>query len=541
MPATACDSHTLLVILGNQLFPRALLRDRRRCRVFMAEDIGLCTYVRHHKQKIAMFLAAMRAYADELRSAGFDVHYERLDDSAPGAATHDDYEAKLARFIRRVQVRRIEMWEIEDKFFESRMRAFAAQVGLELSFRPSPMFVTSREEFTNWLRGRRPHMAAFYQWQRRRLGMLVDQAGEPVGGRWSFDSENRQKLPRDQPIPPPPRTADNPHLRQVVPLVLARFGDHPGELSVQSWWLPTTRREALDWLRRFLAERLDFFGPYEDALSSRDPVLFHSVLTPALNLGLITPQEVLDECMSYAAKHDVRPASLEGFVRQIVGWREFVRGVYQRFSDEQEQRNFFGHRRRLSAAWYTGTTGLAPLDDVIHKALRFGWTHHIERLMIVGNLMTLCEILPSEAYRWFMEMYVDSSDWVMAPNVYGMGIFSDGGVFATKPYICGSNYIRKMSDSRASREKSKRAGEGLFAGDAADHWCEIMDGLYWRFVDKHRTFFRGQARMAQMVAALDRLQANRRRRLFAMAEQFIERVTSAPQQGPDSVPSRGGT
>jgi deoxyribodipyrimidine photolyase-related protein len=289
-------------------------------------------------------------------------------------------------------------------------------------------------------------------------------------------------------------------------------------LSEDRWWLPTTRRQALAWLGEFLRKRFDLFGPYEDALSTRDPFLFHSVLSPVLNLGLLTPHEVLKRALRHAAHEAIRLNSLEGFVRQIIGWREFVRGIYRLYSDKQERANFFGHERKLTNAWFDATTGLRPLDDVITKALRFGWAHHIERLMVAGNLMTLCEIEPGEAHRWFMEMFVDSSDWVMAPNVFGMGIFSDGGTFSTKPYICGSNYIRKMGDYPKPRPEELVEGTG-------GNWCEVMDGLYWRFVDRNREFFRGQARMAQVVGTLDRMNAGRRRHIVEVAERFLARAT----------------
>jgi deoxyribodipyrimidine photolyase-related protein len=219
-------------------------------------------------------------------------------------------------------------------------------------------------------------------------------------------------------------------------------------------------------------------------------------------LGLLTPQEIIDAVMTRADEVPIQ--SLEGFVRQVIGWREFIRGVYQRYSEEQDATNFWCHERELPASWYDGTTGIPPLDDTIQTALRLGWTHHIPRLMVLGNLMTLCEIRPASAHRWFMEMFVDSSEWVMGPNVYGMGLFSDGGIFATKPYICGSNYLLKMSDYQKGP------------------WCDIVDGLYWRFIDKHREFFQGNPRLALMPRALDRLDETRRSRIFQEAERFLE-------------------
>ncbi|MFW5681511.1 MAG: FAD-binding domain-containing protein, partial [Phycisphaeraceae bacterium] len=220
--------------------------------------------------------------------------------------------------------------------------------------------------------------------------------------------------------------------------------------------------------------------------------------------------------------------SLEGFVRQIIGWREFIRGIYQRFSQKEESTNYFQHHRKMKACWWTGETGLVPLDMAIRKALRFGWTHHIERLMVLANCMNLCEIQPKQCHDWFMSMYVDSSDWVMGPNVYGMGLMSDGGIFATKPYICGSNYIFKMSDYPKPKKD-----ETLFdldgdkdGGEGGANWADVMDGLYWRFIDRHRDFFSSNYRMAMMTKSLDKMKDEKKDRLFAAAECFIESTTT---------------
>ena len=261
----------------------------------------------------------------------------------------------------------------------------------------------------------------------------------------------------------------------------------------------------MGWLDDFIDSRLQEFGPYEDAMSTRSATVFHSLLSPVMNLGLVTPAEIIERVLERA--EDAPLQSLEGFVRQVIGWREFIRGVYREYSEKQETSNFWDHQREFTAAWYEGTTGIPPLDDTIRTAQRLGWTHHIPRLMVAANLMTLCEIRPAAAHRWFMEMYVDSSEWVMGPNVYGMGLFSDGGIFATKPYICGSNYLLKMSDYRKGP------------------WCDIVDGLYWRFIDRHREFFAGNPRLALMPRALDRLKAERRELIFEAAENFLTDFT----------------
>jgi deoxyribodipyrimidine photolyase-related protein len=497
----------VVVILGNQLFPVDLIQSRgldpRQTRIYMREDRGLCTYVRHHQQKIVLFLAAMRAYAEELRACGFPVHYEQLDQDQL------TYEQALLAFLKQHKARHIYHWEIEDNFFQERLRQALSQDSWELQEWESPMFLTSRPLFSSYLKEvKKPFMKTFYERQRVRLGILVDKKGKPVGGQWSFDEDNRHPLPLDITPPELPRHRRSKLEQEVIELVNREFADHPG--SAEESWLPCHRQAAQKWLDDFLAQRLELFGPYEDALARHSPFVYHSVLTPFLNLGLITPGEVLKKTLAFAAKHETPLNSLEGFVRQILGWREFIRGIYHNFHVQQETRNFWQHGRRLSHHWYEGTTGIQPLDDVIAKTLRYGYAHHIERLMVVGSLMLLLEIDPREAHRWFMEMYVDSSDWVMGPNVYGMALFSDGGIFATKPYICGSNYYRKMGPYKSGS------------------WQPGVDGLYWTFIDRHRSFFTQNPRLGMMVRTLDKMSADKHQHLREAAGQLRERLTRDP-------------
>ncbi len=491
----------MLVILGNQLFPSKFLPAAETTPVYMAEDVGLCTYVKHHQQKIVLFLAAMRAYADELTEAGYKVIYHRLD-----VDDTRSYEERLAVALDEQHATEIVHFEVEDKAMERRLLSFADDRGLERTELPSPMFLTTRDEFREFADGKSGlRMADFYRSQRRRLDVLVDVDGGPVSGRWSFDEENRKKLPQSV-TPPDIGWADaSEPVQELIDLVQKHFSDHPGDATQFCW--PTTRAEAQHWLKDFVQHRLEQFGPFEDAMSSRSATVFHSVLSPYLNLGLITPDEVVEAAMD--RREAVPLQSLEGFVRQLIGWREFVRGVYQEYSERQDDSNFWSHERELTPAWYDGSTGIVPLDDTINAAQQRGWVHHIPRLMVLGNLMTLAEIRPSSAHRWFMEMFVDSSEWVMGPNVYGMGLFSDGGIFATKPYICGSNYLLKMSDYKKAP------------------WCDTVDGLYWRFIDKHRRFFSENPRLALMPKALDRLDGKRRTRIFDAAETFLQEHTNA--------------
>ena len=485
------------LIFGNQLFPQELLSPYKKSHFFLAEDQELCTHFRYHKHKLILFLASMREYAEDIKKKGYALEYQTIEQSE-GLS----FEQKLLRFLKKHKYKNLFCFEIEDKFMEERIFALCKEQGISLHTIASPMFLCARSEFRDYLKSvKKPFQKTFYERERKRLKILVNKEGKPVGDRWSFDEENRKALPKNVKPPRLPFPAQRKITKALVKIVEEKFPNHPGE--AENFWLPTTRAEALTWLEDFLKNRLYNFGPYEDAIEPQEDFLFHSVLSPVMNLGLLTPQEIIEKALDHHKKEKVPLQSLEGFLRQVMGWREFVRGIYQNFSEKEERSNFFQHTAKLSKHWYRGDFGIPPLDEAIRKATALGYNHHIERLMILSNTMLLSEIHPKEVHRWFMEMYVDSSDWVMGPNVYGMGQFSDGGLFATKPYICGSNYWRKMS--------SYKKGP----------WCDTIDGLYWRFIDKHRSFFLKNPRLAMMVRSYDKMDLDRKKLLLAKAESFL--------------------
>ena len=302
-----------------------------------------------------------------------------------------------------------------------------------------------------------------------------------------------------------PKILDTKHTKDLKPVVEKIFKNHPG--NIKNFWFATEYDEVIKILNFFIKEKLNLFGDYEDAVDQNNNILFHSTLSPYINLGLITPDIIISKTLEFHKNNNIPLNSLEGFVRQIIGWREFMRGIYQKYSDDMENKNFFKQNRKMKDSWYKGTTGLPPLDHAIKNALNNGWSHHIERLMILSNIMNLCELKPRIVYKWFMEMFVDSSDWVMVPNVYGMGLFSDGGIFATKPYICGSSYFMKMMDFKK--------------GD----WCNTMDGLYWRFINKNRKFFLKNPRLSMMVRIFDKMKIERKKLILSEAEKFIAKNT----------------
>ena len=492
----------LAIILGNCLFPNHdILEPDEQTLFFMAEDTGLCTHFRYHKHKLTLFLSAMRSHKLQIERS-HPVAYWELDSGNQLLS----YEDKLKRTLEEhSSIEELVTYDIEDKFFDRQLRQFARNQNITLTIVSSPGFLTTRDEFQEYVDStRKPFMAKFYQQQRRKLNALVTENGEPLHGKWSFDEDNRKKLPKDISIPELPSAHVNKHTEAVMNLVNELFPDHPG--STDNFYWATTRESALKLADRFFEERFNDFGPYEDAIDSQEVHIFHSVLSPYINMGMLTPEELLDKALDAAQQHNIHYASVEGYVRQIIGWREFMRGMYHTHNLEG---NHFGFKRKMKPCWYDGTTGIPPLDDSIKKANEYAYVHHIERLMILGNIMLLSELDPDEVYKWFMELFIDSADWVMVPNVYGMSQFADGGTFATKPYIGGSNYIAKMSNYKKSKE-----------------WSDIVDGLYWRFIDRQRNLFGKNPRMSMMTSTFDKMKADKKERILGAAEEFLERVTA---------------
>ena len=493
----------LFLILGNQLFPINNFEEFKNDHIFyMAEDYELCSYEKHHKLKILLFLSSMRSHADQLKKKKFKLEYKKIDSND----FKKDYLEKLKKFIKTKRIKEITSFEIEDKFFEKKIESFIKKNDLIWNKIKSPMFLNSRAEFNDYLsKNKKPFMSTFYKTTRQKLNILMKNDGNPEGGKWSFDEDNRKKLPQDTKIPKFPNITETKHTKNLKPIIEKIFKDHPG--NTQNFWFATEYNDVVKLLNFFLKEKSNLFGDYEDAVSQKNNILFHSALSPYINLGLITPEFIVSKTLQFHKKNKIRLNSLEGYVRQVIGWREFMRGIYQKYSDEMEKKNFFKHNRKMKNSWYEGTTGLPPLDYAIKNALKHGWSHHIERLMILSNIMNLCELKPKIVYKWFMEMFVDSSDWVMVPNVYGMGLYSEGGIFATKPYICGSSYFMKMMDFKK--------------GD----WCNTMDGLYWRFINRNRSFFLKNPRLSMMVRIFDKMKSDRKKLILSEAEKFINKNT----------------
>lgn len=453
-----------------------------------------------HKQKLILHRASMQAYAQQLRDNGREVRYcDYEPDKTADQHVQELIEEGFTSF---------RLADPCDDSLTRRITRACKKADVELTFDPTPMFMTPPDVGQEIIGKSAPYrMASFYIQQRKRFNILVKD-DQPVGGAWSFDADNRKKWPKKREAPTVPAIQHRAWVAEATEYVEQQFPDNPG--AVDPFVYPVTRPQARKWLERFCAERLVDFGTYEDAMVAEEGVLHHSVLTPALNIGLLTPQEVVDAVLDWSKSHDVPLNDLEGFIRQVIGWREFMQIMYREIGVKQRTSNFWDHKTPMPAAFYSGTTGIVPVDRVIQRLLDGAYTHHIERLMILGNFMLLCEIAPDDVYRWFMEMYIDAYDWVMVPNVYGMSQFADGGLLCTKPYISGSNYVRKMSDYPV--------------GD----WCAVWDGLFWRFIHRHRDFFNKQPRLSMMARQLDRMGEEKLKQHLAVAEAYLAEL---PQLG----------
>ena len=489
-------SQSTVIIFPHQLFkPHPLLTSQ--CNIILIEDslfFGDRQYpANFHKQKLLLHRASMRCYADWLRSEGFSVRYVEY---VEGLSLSDVLgETNVGEEVLGL--------EPTDYILKKRLLHACASQNKTLKLFPTPNFLNTEADNENFFKDKKNwQMANFYKHQRTRLQVLVDNNNEPIGGKWSFDTENRKKLPKKliSTLPNLTSIKEDTYLSEAKAYVEKHFSNNLGQLN--NYYYPYTHETAKAWLDTFLQERFNNFGPYEDAIVEGESWLYHSVLTPMLNIGLLMPQYVIDTTLDYAEKNDIEIASLEGFIRQIIGWREFMRAAYVDKGVQMRTSNHWQHNNAMPESFYTATTGILPIDDTIKRILETGYCHHIERLMVLGGFMFLCEIHPKEIYRWFMELFIDSYDWVMVPNVYAMSQNSAGGLITTKPYFSGSNYVRKMSHY-----------------PSAD-WCDTWDGLYWQFIVKHSNALAKNPRWSMMVSQAKRLSEEKKERIFTAADSF---------------------
>ena len=485
------------IIFPNQIFENSKLLDESS-KIFLIEEYLFFNQFNFHKQKILFHRMTMKSYEKFLKKKKLDVVY--IDST--------ENISDIREFIRNLdkKIQSIKIYDPVDNWLSRRINDSCEEKNIKIENYNNPLFINNNEDLETFFRSdkKKFFQTSFYKKQRVKLDIMMI-GDKPEGGKWTYDDQNREKYPKNK-IPPEidyPKKDDN--YNEALNYLNNNYKNNYGLIDDENIY-PYNFQLAKKWLDDFFITRFYEFGPYEDAVVKEKSILNHSVLSPLLNTGLINPKELIKRTINYHYENKIPINSTEGFIRQIIGWREFIRGVYVCKGTEERNKNFWNFSRKIPSSFYSAATGIDPIDDTINKINKSGYANHIERLMIIGNFMLLCEFDPNEVYRWFMELFIDSYDWVMVPNVYGMSQFGDGGLMSTKPYISGSSYILKMSNYKR--------------GD----WCMIWDSLFWNFIDKQREFFLTNPRMRMLVSSFDRMDIEKKEKLINTANKFISNL-----------------
>ncbi len=496
----------LILVLGDQLTPTlsALkIGDPAQDRVLMVEVAEEASYVRHHKKKIAFIFSAMRHFAEELRGLGWTVDYVTLNDpDNQGSFTHEVARAVAALQPAHILVTQPGEWRVAQMF-----GAWADALGAPVTVLPDDRFICSTPEFADWARGRKQlRMEYFYREMRRKTGLLMD-GDQPIGGKWNFDAENRKPAAATLLMPQPYAERPDATTREVIALVGSHFADHFGDLEPFSYAVTRAGAEAA--LAHFVRTALPYFGDYQDAMLTDTPFLYHAVIAQYLNCGLLDPLAV---CRAVGAEYRAGRAPLnaaEGFIRQIIGWREYVRGIYWLKMPDYAATNFFNHTRPLPEFYWTGETDMTCLREAITQTKTHAYAHHIQRLMVTGNFAMLAGVDPHALHEWYLSVYADAYEWVELPNTIGMSQFADGGLLASKPYAASGAYINRMSNYCAGCRYDVKQRTGPTA-------CPF-NALYWDFLNRHRDKLGNNPRIGQMIRTFDKFGDDERARITTSA------------------------
>ena len=456
--------------------------------------------ISHHKHKLVFQISALRHLINTIDHK--NVRHEKISKKPTKLVEY------LSELYKEVLFSTVNVSRPSDFKTLKDLMYFCQSSNVELNIYDDKNFITSPSDYQYWAKDKKSTTQEFYyRWLRKRNNVLMDDA-KPVGGSWNYDKENRQGISKlKSSIPERSKITTDQITLEVMIEVQEIFINSYGDLESFNW--AVTHQEAFKVFNDFLDKFLVNYGAFQDAINKDNAFMFHSLLSPYFNAGLLDPLNCIQIVeKKYQESNELIPLnSVEGFIRQVLGWREFIMGVYWDNMPQYKQQNFWNHKKDLTESWYTGETGIPPLDGAIKESIELGYTHHINRLMIISNLMNMSGIDPNNIHKWFMEMYVDTADWVMVPNVYGMGTFADGGIFSTKPYICGSSYMLRMSNYKK--------------GD----WCDVVDGLYWNFIEKNINFFKTNPRLSLMVNALNKINPDRKRFITEKAQEFLSKNT----------------
>ena len=501
----------LVLVLGDQLtLDLSSLASAPDADVMMAELSDEASYVRHHKQKIALIFSAMRHFAEALQAKGRTVHYLCYGQDG-GLASFTD---AVTHILAQHKYDRIWLTEPGEYRLAQEFAGWATRFGVPVDILPDTRFIATHEEFSTWADGKKQlRMEFFYREMRRKTGLLMD-GDQPLGGQWNYDADNRKQLPKGHVLPMRKRSPSDAITDAVLQTVEAHFANHFGTLEGFGW--PVTAAEAEAHFEHFLDHCLPYFGDYQDAMKSGETFLYHALVASSLNIGLLDPLDICRKAEARLADGHAPLNAVEGFIRQIIGWREYIRGIYWLKMPHYADSNFFDHQRALPDFYYTGETDMACLREAVEASRTHAYAHHIQRLMVTGNFALLAGIAPQQVNQWYLEVYADAYEWVQLPNTHGMALFADGGVVASKPYVSSGAYINRMSDYCADCRYQVKQPTGETA-------CPF-NYLYWDFMQRNRDTLGNNPRMGMVYRTYDKMDADKKQAISDSAANFLENL-----------------
>ena len=504
-------TNNLCVILGDQLSSNiSSLKNfkKNQDKILMMEVFNEATYANHHKKKLVLVFSAMRHFAKELEEKGVSVTYSKINKS------QDNFTKELSNQCKKIQPKRIVITHPGEYRVLQEIKKWEKVLKIPVSIVDDDRFFCTIDEFKKWTEGRKElRMESFYQMMRKKYQILIDNNGKPKGGKWNYDIKNRKNLPKNHPnIPKPLQHKPDDITKQVIAEVKEKFPKHFGDL--EPFWFAVTHEQAKKSLNDFIKNRLGMFGPYEDAMAQEESFLYHSVLSMYLNIGLLEPKQIINKVLE---KDGIKVESVEGFVRQILGWREYIRGIYWHTMPKYSKTNYFNAKNKLPKFYWTGNTEMNCMKNCIEQTIKESYAHHIQRLMITGNFALISGIKPEEVCEWYLSVYADAYEWVELPNTHGMTLYADGGVLGSKPYAASGNYINKMSDYCKDCKYDVKQKEG-------DDACPF-NYLYWNFFLKNQKKLEKNPRLWTVFSNIKKMSQEKKSQIRNNSKKFLIQIS----------------
>ena len=504
-------TNNLCVILGDQLSSSiSSLKNfkKNEDKILMMEVFNEATYANHHKKKLVLIFSAMRHFAKELQEKGVSVTYSKISKS------QDNFTKELSSQCKKIQPKRIVITHPGEYRVLQEIKKWEKVLKIPVSIVDDDRFFCTIDEFKKWTVGRKElRMESFYQMMRKKYQILIDNNGKPKGGKWNYDIKNRKSLPKNHPdIPKPLQHKPDDITKQVIAEVKKKFPKHFGDL--EPFWFAVTHEQAKKSLNDFIKNRLSMFGPYEDAMAQEESFLYHSVLSMYLNIGLLEPKQIINKVLE---KDGIKVESVEGFIRQILGWREYIRGIYWYTMPKYSKTNYFDAKNKLPKFYWTGNTKMNCMKNCIEQTIKESYAHHIQRLMITGNFALIAGIKPEEVCEWYLSVYADAYEWVELPNTHGMTLYADGGVLGSKPYAASGNYINKMSDYCKDCKYDVKQKEG-------DDACPF-NYLYWNFFLKNQKKLEKNPRLWTVFSNIKKMSQEKKSQIRNNSKKFLIQIS----------------